>query len=74
MRLFADSAHRLDPVMGGLFTESSSGWRWSFYLNIVAGGLIISVYLFILPSHRPMSGLAFWKRLVRIDFVGFALF
>ena len=26
----------LGPVVGGAFTDSSAGWRWGFYINLVS--------------------------------------
>ncbi|RMZ80490.1 hypothetical protein DV737_g3019, partial [Chaetothyriales sp. CBS 132003] len=63
----------LGPIIGGVFTDSSAGWRWAFYINLVIGGVGAPVYLFLLPSSKPRpneSSKELWKTL---DWVGVAL-
>ncbi|RMZ87402.1 hypothetical protein DV736_g5371, partial [Chaetothyriales sp. CBS 134916] len=63
----------LGPIIGGAFTDSSAGWRWAFYINLVIGGVGAPVYLFLLPSSKPHpneSSKELWKTL---DWVGVAL-
>lgn len=46
----------LGPVVGGGFASiNDSTWRWSFYINIIIGGLFFPIYLFILPSVDPLA-------------------
>ncbi|KAL4762210.1 putative MFS transporter [Aspergillus foveolatus] len=61
----------LGPIIGGAFTDSSAGWRWSFYINLVVGGLFAPVYIFLLPSLEPQpAGTTVADRLKRMDLVG----
>lgn len=60
----------LGPIVGGAFTESSAGWRWSFYLNLVVGGLFAPAMLFLLPSFDPRPSVSHLNRWREIDFVG----
>ncbi|ETN44952.1 uncharacterized protein HMPREF1541_09827 [Cyphellophora europaea CBS 101466] len=56
----------LGPIVGGIFTDSSAGWRWAFYLNLVVGGACAPVYLFLLPSSKPRpneSSKSLWQHL-----------
>ncbi|KIX09423.1 uncharacterized protein Z518_00503 [Rhinocladiella mackenziei CBS 650.93] len=56
----------LGPIVGGAFTESSAGWRWSFYINLLVGGVCAPVYFFLLPASKPRpneSTVALWKTL-----------
>ena len=67
---------RLGPVIGGLFTQSSAGWRWAFYLNNVAGAILIPIYVFLLPTRRPVPAdtSSSWALVKRLDCIGFVLF
>ncbi|EKG10400.1 Major facilitator superfamily [Macrophomina phaseolina MS6] len=61
----------LGPVIGGAFTDSSAGWRWSFYINLCVGGAFAPVYLFLLPSLSPQpKGKPVGERLRQLDFLG----
>ncbi|TRX96508.1 hypothetical protein FHL15_002780 [Xylaria flabelliformis] len=60
----------LGPIIGGSFTNSSATWRWSFYLNLVIGGVCAPVYLFLLPSSKPLGDHKFWPTLRSIDYLG----
>ncbi|KAI9653648.1 MAG: hypothetical protein M1821_006995 [Bathelium mastoideum] len=64
----------LGPIIGGAFTDSSAGWRWSFYINICIGGILLPVYLVWLPSHSPVSGISTLRRIQNLDFIGITLF
>lgn len=39
----------LGPVIGGAFSQSSVGWRWEFYINLLIGGVFAPVYIFMIP-------------------------
>ena len=39
----------LGPVIGGAFSQSSVGWRWAFYINLLIGGVFAPVYIFMIP-------------------------
>lgn len=63
----------LGPVVGGAFSVSSATWRWAFYINLVIGGALTPIYLFLLPPLHPVKGIPIRTRLLRLDFVGFIL-
>lgn len=59
------------PIIGGAFTDSAAGWRWSFYINLCVGGLFAPVYLFLFPSIPPKSaGTPVMNRLKQMDVLG----
>lgn len=39
----------LGPVIGGAFSQSSVGWRWAFYINLLIGAVFAPVYIFMIP-------------------------
>ncbi|KAL4787630.1 major facilitator superfamily domain-containing protein [Aspergillus varians] len=63
----------LGPVVGGSFSDSSATWRWGFYINLVIGAITAPVYLFSLPPIHPAPGQSISARLLRLDYIGFAL-
>jgi MFS family permease len=63
----------LGPIIGGAFTDSSAGWRWAFYINLVIGGLCAPVYVFMLPSKDPRPGVSTMDRCREFDYVGVIL-
>ncbi|KAI1400534.1 MFS drug efflux transporter [Hypoxylon fuscum] len=60
----------LGPIIGGAFTESSATWRWSFYINLVIGGVCAPIYLFLLPSSKPHIEVKFRTALGSLDYLG----
>ncbi|KAI9645412.1 hypothetical protein NHQ30_006151 [Ciborinia camelliae] len=60
----------LGPIIGGAFTSSSAGWRWSFYLNVCVAAVYAPVYIFVLPEMQPRPGASFLERFVEIDIIG----
>ncbi|KAJ2161167.1 hypothetical protein GGF46_001679 [Coemansia sp. RSA 552] len=58
----------LGPILGGVFTESSGGWRWVFYFSLPVGGVAGVFIVFFLRMPRPQG--SFMEKLRRIDFVG----
>ncbi|KFY41236.1 hypothetical protein V494_03125 [Pseudogymnoascus sp. VKM F-4513 (FW-928)] len=60
----------LGPIIGGAFTDSSAGWRWAFYINLVIGALFAPVYLFMLPKSDPRKGVPVLRRFKELDWVG----
>ena len=71
-----DEARSVGPIIGGLFAQSSAGWRWSFYLNIVAGAILIPIYVFLLPLRYPVpeQSASTWTLIKKVDYVGSTLF
>ncbi|PNP47846.1 hypothetical protein TGAMA5MH_00898 [Trichoderma gamsii] len=63
----------LGPIVGGSFSDSSATWRWAFYINLVIAAVTAPVYLFVLPSYKPSSNQSLMARLVKLDYLGFAL-
>lgn len=55
------------PFLGGLFTDHAS-WRWSFYVNVPIGLVLIAIIWLRLP-HRPGHGGG-----ARPDYLGIAVF
>jgi EmrB/QacA subfamily drug resistance transporter len=56
----------IGPLIGGWITDSSLGWRWTFYVNVPVGIVAIAFGAFALPGHVSV-------RKHRIDYVGSAL-
>lgn len=63
----------LGPVIGGAFSESSVGWRWSFYINLLFGAVCAPFYLFYIPSKDPRPGVPFKERAAEMDYTGIVL-
>ncbi|TEY29568.1 hypothetical protein BOTCAL_0941g00020 [Botryotinia calthae] len=63
----------LGPVIGGAFSQSSVGWRWAFYINLLIGGVFAPVYIFMIPSKDARPGVPFKERAVEMDYVGIIL-
>lgn len=63
----------LGPIIGGAFTDSSAGWRWSFYINLCIGAACAPVYLFMLPNKDPRPGVSLLDRAREVDYVGMIL-
>jgi MFS family permease len=63
----------LGPIIGGAFTVSSAGWRWSFYINLCIGAVCAPVYLFMLPNIDPRPGVKFTDRAREVDYLGVIL-
>ncbi|KAL9055930.1 MAG: hypothetical protein Q9162_003226 [Coniocarpon cinnabarinum] len=62
------------PLIGGLFTQSAAGWRWSFYLNLLFGAVVVPIYFFCLPNCKVDSEGSVWERVKRVDYTGAVLF
>ncbi|KAK2011959.1 efflux pump [Colletotrichum eremochloae] len=63
------------PVLGGVITQYST-WRWTFYINLPIGGLVLLFMSWCdipdqVPKPRPMEVLP--KLHTYLDFVGFLL-
>ena len=63
----------LGPIIGGAFTDSSAGWRWSFYINLCIGAVCAPVYIFMLPNKDPRPGVSLGNRAREIDYLGAVL-
>lgn len=63
----------LGPIIGGAFTDSSAGWRWSFYINLCIGAVCAPVYIFMLPNKDPRPGVKFLDRAREVDYLGVIL-
>lgn len=66
----------IGPLIGGALTQYST-WRWCFYLNLPAGGLVAAGLFFITvpeQSPKPKAILVLRTLPKRLDLVGFALF
>ncbi len=53
----------IGPLIGGWITDSSLGWRWTFYVNVPVGILALVFAAYALPGHVSL-------RKHRIDYVG----
>ncbi len=63
----------LGPVFGGAFAKVN--WRWSFYINLIIGGIFMPVYLFLLPPFDPLPKTVSLRDRIRgFDFPGAILF
>ncbi|KAF2759881.1 MFS general substrate transporter [Pseudovirgaria hyperparasitica] len=60
----------IGPLIGGAFTDSSATWRWGFYINVVAVGVSIPVYITILPGYTPAPSSDFGSRIRSVDWLG----
>jgi MFS family permease len=63
----------LGPVVGGAFSQSAAGWRWSFYINLVIGGVCAPAWLILLPSKDPRPGVPYKQRFAEMDYLGAGL-
>ena len=61
-------------MIGGAISSSNAGWRWCFWINVIAGGICGPIYLFLLPSIPTTLSLSFFERLRKLDTLGFLLF
>lgn len=61
------------PVLGGAFAESSATWRWSFYINLVVGGVFAPAMVLCLPGLNPLD-LPLSKKLRTQDWIGIIIF
>lgn len=59
----------LGPVVGGAFAQSSAGWRWAFWINLIVAAVTAPAMLLCLPNINPSdSPLA--KKLRMQDWIG----
>ncbi|EAT81571.1 hypothetical protein HBI56_154240 [Parastagonospora nodorum] len=60
----------LGPIVGGGFAESSLGWRWGFYINLIIFAVAGPILVFVLPSIDFAKGQTAKQRLGQIDWLG----
>ncbi|KAI1328515.1 MFS general substrate transporter [Xylariaceae sp. FL0255] len=60
----------LGPVIGGAFSQSSATWRWSFYINLVLGGVTSPIYIFYFPRHGVHRHEKLLPRMKNLDYLG----
>lgn len=60
----------LGPIISGAFPDSSARWLWSFYINLIIGGIFAPVYLFMLPNSDPLPGVSLAERARAMDYLG----
>ncbi|OHW97502.1 MFS multidrug transporter [Colletotrichum incanum] len=68
-----DSGSVFGPVLGGVITQFSN-WRWTFYINLPIGGLVLVLLAWCdipdqVPKPSPMAVLP--KLHTHLDFIGF---
>ena len=56
----------IGPLIGGWITDSSLGWRWTFYVNVPVGIIALTFAAFALPGHVSLRKHA-------IDYLGSTL-
>ncbi|WYZ45982.1 hypothetical protein EsH8_IX_000207 [Colletotrichum jinshuiense] len=60
----------MGPIIGGGFAESSLGWRWGFYINLLIFAVAAPILIFILPSIDFAKGQSTKERISKIDLLG----
>lgn len=67
------------PIIARKFIDNTAqGWRWSYYLGIIFGGITIILYHFLYhpPTYSQLhvNGKSKWQAFKELDFVGIFLF
>lgn len=67
------------PIIARKFIDNTAaGWRWSYYLGIIFGGITIILYQFLYhpPTYRQLhvNGKTKWQAFKELDFIGIFLF
>ncbi|ROT42963.1 MFS general substrate transporter [Sodiomyces alkalinus F11] len=63
----------LGPIVGGGFAESSVGWRWGFYINLLIFAVAAPILVFLLPSIDFSKGQTAKERTSKVDWLGLAV-
>lgn len=61
------------PLVGGGFAQSSAGWRWAFYINLIIAVVSAPGLIWCLPSLNPMD-IPFTQKLKTQDWLGITIF
>ncbi|OOQ83528.1 putative polyketide synthase [Penicillium brasilianum] len=59
----------LGPIVGGAFADSSAGWRWTFYINLLIAALFAPVYFFLLPNIDAQPTATLIQKHKQVDWV-----
>ncbi|KAJ5537821.1 hypothetical protein N7494_007300 [Penicillium frequentans] len=59
----------LGPIVGGAFADSSAGWRWTFYINLLIAALFAPVYFFLLPNIDAQPKMTLFEKHKQVDWV-----
>lgn len=62
----------LGPVVGGAFAQSSVGWRWAFWINLLVAAVSAPAMLLCLPNINPCD-LPLAKKLRMQDWIGITI-
>ena len=61
----------LGPVIGGSFAvNTSTTWRWAFYINLPLAGALAPSYVFLFPKFNPNPHMNNVRKLARLDWMG----
>ncbi|OGM50811.1 efflux pump antibiotic resistance protein [Aspergillus bombycis] len=61
------------PIGSALATNSSTTWRWAFYMNLPWAGLGLVMAFICMPSKYLGPDIPVWSRLTRIDPIGISM-
>jgi MFS family permease len=61
------------PLVGGGFAQSSAGWRWAFYINLIIAAISAPGLIWCLPNLNP-ADMPFTKKLQTQDWAGITVF
>ena len=61
------------PVVGGAFAQSSTTWRWAFYINLFIAAATAPGLIWCVPSIDP-DKIRFQEKLRKMDWIGIIIF